>query len=432
MSPDADVLVLGAGVAGLSTARYVAQAGRSVVVLDARDRTGGRVHYGSFEGAACSIEYGGAWISSRYHPRVMTEVQRHGLELVVEPDFSWLWALDQPAYQPGFPISGDELYELERAFADVIFAARRIDRVVRRDRQGGLTDLDVPFKTWVEGLQLSPRVEKFLFMSASIGTGASEADFSALSVLSLVAGMDCSALGYVGACSEKFVGGTASLVNALAATPGVELRLEQVVHRVVQGDDGVEVHTSDGIVTAREVVVALPVNCWEDVTFDPPLTAPKQDIARRRNPNRMVKLYLLVDEDPGDVFTLGRETDLLCVATQYRTSRGVVLVGFASPPSEFRPDARGDVERALAQVLPNARLLDYSWHDWNADPFSKGAWMIYPPGHLAEHSTAIAAAEGRLSFAGADIATTWIGWMEGALETSERAADEVLQRLNSA
>jgi len=298
-----------------------------------------------------------------------------------------------------------------------------------RDQQGGFDDLDVSFEAWVKALGLSPRVEKFLFMGASIGTGASEAEFSALSVLSLVAGMDCSVMGYIAACSEKFAGGTASLLNELAGTPGMAIRLDQPVRRVVQGLDAVEVHTAEGVLTSREVVVALPVNCWEDITFDPPLTAAKRELALHKNVNRMVKLYLLVDEDPGNIFTLGHEADLLCVTTQYRTERGVVLVGFVTPPTTFQPDSREAVERALAQMLPNARLLDYSWHDWNADPYSKGAWMVYPPGHLAQHASAIAAGEGRLSFAGADLASTWIGWMEGALETSERAADEVLKRL---
>ena len=431
MTPDADVIVLGAGVAGLSAARNITAAGHSVLVLDARSRTGGRVHYGAFEAAAHAVEYGGAWVSSRFHPHVMAEVRRYGLKLIVEPDFSWLWALDESMYAPGFPLTGNELYDLERGFADIIFAARRIDRAVRRDQQADLADLDVPFESWIKMLGLSPRVEKFLFMAASIGTGAREAEFSALSVLSLVAGMDCSALGYISACSERFVDGTASLIDALASTPGIEVRLDQVVHHVVQDDDKVEVHTRDCALTARQVVVTLPVNCWSDVTFDPPLNEAKQKLARRRHPNQMLKLYLLADKDPGDIFTLGRETDLLCVATQYRTERGVVLVAFASPPSTFQPHSREDVERAFAQVLPHARLLDYAWHDWNADPFSRGAWMVYPPGHLAQEATAIAAHEGRLSFAGSDIATTWIGWMEGALETAERAAEEVLRRLDS-
>lgn len=431
MNHDVDVVVLGAGVAGLSAARDLADSGLSVMILEARERIGGRVHYDAFEAAGRSVELGGAWISSRFHPLVMTEVERYGLQLAVEPDFSWLWALDQSSYQPGFPLDTDELYDLERALADVIFAARRIDRVVRRDEQGDLSDLDVPFGTWVKGLGLSPRVEKFLYMSASIGTGADETDFSALSVLSLVAGMDCSALGYIGACSEKFAGGTAALVQALASTAGVDLRLGQQVSRIVQHADGVQVHTLDAVVSARQAVVALPVNCWDDIEFEPALNPAKRAIAGEGHPNRMVKLHLLVDEDPGDIFTLGRETDLLCVATQYRTDRGVVLVGFASPPSDFQPHSRSDVERVLAQVLPKATLIDYTWHDWNLDPYAKGAWMVYPPGHLADHASAIAAPEGRLSFAGADIATTWIGWMEGALETSERAVAEVQARLQT-
>lgn len=427
--PEHDVVVVGAGITGLAVARDISDAGRSVLVLEARERQGGRLDYREFPAAGRSVEMGGAWVSTRFHPYVVREMERYGLEVVHEPDFSWLWSLDTDTYAPGFPIEGDDLYDLERAWVDAVIAARRIEREQRRDEQGGLEDLDVSFEEWVSSLGLSPRVAKFLFMGASIGMGASERDYSTLSVISLLAGMDCSPLGYIAAAAEKFSGGTASLLAALAAAPGTTVQLGTAVMRVHQHDDHVELTTNRGTVRARQVVWTTPVNCWAHTEFVPALSPAKSRLAAQTHPNRMVKLHMLIDTDPGDIFTLGRETDLLCVATQYRTEAGTVLVGFASAPRTFRPDTREDVERALGQVLPDATLIDYVWHDWNADPWSRGTWMAYPPGHLATSASEIAATEGRVAFAGSDLATTWIGWMEGALESGARAAAETLAAL---
>jgi monoamine oxidase len=84
------------------------------------------------------------------------------------------------------------------------------------------------------------------------------------------------------------------------------------------------------------------------------------------------------------------------------------------------------VERAVHQFLPDTDVLGTAAHDWNSDPFSRGGWPAYPPRTLSRVASGLQRPEGRLSFATADIATRWIGWLDGALESGARAAGEAL------
>ena len=81
-----DVIVIGAGFAGLTAARDQRDAGRSVLVLEARDRIGGRTHYNYLEGLDQKVEFGGTWVVPQYQPHVAREVERYGLAYTTSPD----------------------------------------------------------------------------------------------------------------------------------------------------------------------------------------------------------------------------------------------------------------------------------------------------------------------------------------------------------
>ncbi|WP_111510099.1 flavin monoamine oxidase family protein [Mycobacterium kyogaense] len=423
----ADAIVVGGGIAGLVAARDLAASGRTVQVLEARPRLGGRTEYRTFPGTTRKVELGGTWVSSRNHPLVMDEVNRYGLSLVSEAEASFRWALTGAPFTPAFPIEGDDLYELERAWVDIAMASRRIDPTVRRDVQGGLEDLDVSLAQWVSQLKLPHPVEEFIFMMASLGMGADESEWSALDAFSLLAGMGNSPYGWLAVASQKFADGTASLVDGLAATESVVIHLDTPVHKIESFVDSVEVQTSRGSMRASDVVFATPVNTWHDVDFGPTLFGAKRALAEQGHQGRMVKFWILVDDAPDGFFGLGRGTDLLCLNTQYRVPEGVIMVAFASPPSTFRPVDRTAVATALRQVLPEATLIDYVAHDWKEDPWSQGSWIGYPPGYLSASASEISAPVGRIAFANADLATTWIGWIEGALESGRAAARSIME-----
>ena len=153
---DPDVVVVGGGIAGLIAARDLREAGRSVVVLEARDRLGGRTWYRELPGAGAKVEYGGTWFWSDLHTALAEEIGRYDVRVRPEmPASSLVWLAD------GRLRSGPGVLEdIRRALEpfEPIFdaAASRIHAAWDGDRTV-LADLDVPAATWIRGLGLHER-----------------------------------------------------------------------------------------------------------------------------------------------------------------------------------------------------------------------------------------------------------------------------------
>jgi monoamine oxidase len=120
------------------------------------------------------------------------------------------------------------------------------------------------------------------------------------------------------------------------------------------------------------------------------------------------------------------------VSTEYVLPEGQLLVGFGTGPELLDVTSRDDIRRAVQRFAPDARIVATDAHDWNADEFSQGTWMSYRPGQLTRFHSAFQETEGRLAFAGSDLALGWAGWMDGAVETGVRAAAQVEKMLTTA
>mgnify|MGYP003790203249 CR=1 FL=1 len=131
-----DVIVVGGGLSGVRAARDLGDQGRSVLLLEAQDRLGGRVWTRPFKGREEPIELGGTWVAPKFHPFVAEEIERYDLRLIVshggESDTRWSFG---GQVRSSFPVEGDDLFELERVLFRIIQASHRIDMDVPRDQQ---------------------------------------------------------------------------------------------------------------------------------------------------------------------------------------------------------------------------------------------------------------------------------------------------------
>jgi len=421
-----DVIVVGGGFAGLRAARDLNDAGREVLLLEGRDRLGGRTLMQTFPGTAKQVELGAAWVAPKHHRYVAQEMERYGLTLAEPADeASFHWRFDGVVSR-AFPLVGDELYELERALYRIVDASHRIDTDVPRD-EGDLAALDVSVEEFLRGLQLSPRTYDFLAGFGSLGSGARPSEWSAITALSLIAAFNCSAYAWFAAVTDKLAGGTASVIDALVDDARPDVRLSTPVERIEQREGEVVVFAAGGATfAAGAVVVAVPINVWRDIEFVPELSEAKATLRREGHPNRMGKLWALVEDAPAGAMGFGPGADLLFLAHQHELDGASLMVGFSAPPSTLDVTDRAAVERAVRQYFPDASVRASVAHDWNADRFSNGGWQTYRPGHATRYMSGLQVPEGRVCFAGADTATRWIGWLDGALETGARAAGQVL------
>jgi hypothetical protein len=125
-------------------------------------------------------------------------------------------------------------------------------------------------------------------------------------------------------------------------------------------------------------------------------------------------------------FGAGMGEGLDWVSTEYVLPEGSLVNCFAPSRADFDSTSVGDVQRAIRVYAPEAEVLAVDSHDWNADPYSNGSWMAYRPGWLTRHVDAMREPEGRVIFAGSDIALGFsAGWIDGAIQSGIAAAAEV-------
>jgi monoamine oxidase len=428
---DYEAIVIGGGFGGLTAARDLHDAGRSVLVLEGRDRLGGRTWYKDFPGTGKSIEYGGTWVAPRWQPHIKAELQRYSAPLIESPMPSEFgWSLGGEMSRSPNPIPLEEWLGFEQAIRAIDNAASRIRFGEEPLDQRGLEDLDVPFDSWLRGLDLQPKTRDFLMAWAGFYFGAPSSEVSGLNILSWVAGFENSAIAWYVAVSEKLAHGTESLIKALAEDSGADVRLSAPVAAVASNDDSVTVTTRDGQqYTAGAAVVTTPINTWHDLSITPSLNGAKTAMASERMAGHSTKIWALVRNVGGNFYGVGGDTKIKWLATEYSMPEGDLLVGFGNSPEQLDVNDSAAVTAAVHEFLPDAEVVSTDAHDWNQDEFSQGTWMAYRPGQVMRHASGLQRPEGRLTFAGSDLASGWVGWIDGAVESGHRAARTAIETL---
>lgn len=423
-----DVLVIGAGFAGLTAARDLAKSGRRVLIVEARNRIGGRTWYRPFADTGFSIELGGNWVDPEGNAALMAEVERYGVRLSESPHPEHhVSLLDGALSDAACPITGDDELALEKVVQEVRTQVGRIDSALPLDQQN-VADLDVPLDSYLDGFELSVTLRKLMGAWIRENTGCHESQISALHLMSWIPdlGNDVLALGHTP--SHRFAAGTIDLLQRILDDSGAELRLSTPVEAVTQSAAQVEVRTHTGeVLRARGAVIALPLNCLTDVTFTPALSAGKAAGAAIGQSGAAKKLWALVTDLPPKLLGIGEQAEPIDVFfTDFPAAEtglgGDLVVGFSTQERPLDILDRDDMEAAIRRYLPEANVLAVDGHDWLADPYAKGTWCAAPAGLLSKYATALEATEGRLVFAGSDIAHAFRGWMEGAVITGATAA----------
>ncbi|WP_275415937.1 flavin monoamine oxidase family protein [Actinoplanes couchii] len=386
-----DVIVVGAGLAGLVAARDLRAAGLSVRVLEARSRVGGRAWTVPLPGTGSAVDLGAEWLDPQRHTALAGELDRYDLTTTAPPRGPHRW------YLPSAPDDPTEKAVLAATLERLETDAARID-FDRPDWHHCAPDLDVPFGTYLRDFCPSERVRSLILAWSFVLMGGDENEYSALHLLHEIAGFGSTKAAF-GASEHRIDGGADTLAKAIAADLDPVLRLGQPVVSITAPRGGCTVMTADGTPhRARAVIVAVPLNCFDRIDG---LSGPG------RHAGRAVKVWHRAD---GVVDGEGTTGWPVLVET-YATAEGVAVVHLDGL----------DPADVLTEHYPAAVLSEDCWNDWVADPYAKGSWCAARPGQLdALHD--LANRSGPLFFAGGDVSRRWMGWMDGAITSGADTA----------
>jgi monoamine oxidase len=421
-----DAVVIGAGFAGLVAARDLIEAGHKVVVLEARNRPGGRTYSSTFPGTDVVIDLGAEWFDPARHHFMAAEVTRYGAKFVeADKGGASRWFLDgrhSDGDEPDGLIDMDELEEvLNRLRADiapVVFA--------EGFTQTNTTALDIPFSEYLAKLNAPPAIADLLRAQSYTLTGALPSEFSALVYLREIAGFDHNPDYSFFASLARVDIGSGGLAERVAADISDHIRLGEPVTSVTESSGGVEVTTATGKhFSARQVVLAAPLNTLGDIEFTPDLPPALAQLVNEGHTGRCVKVWSKLAGSK-HVFAMGWPGIVECTVkgtVSEPDGERAIMASFGLAPDLAidRPDL---LQAGLDDLKLEATVEEVYGHDWIGDPFSKGTWLALRPGQPPTHGR-VESHWGAIHLAGADFAGVWSGWVDGAIESGRDAARAV-------
>ncbi|WP_339671458.1 NAD(P)/FAD-dependent oxidoreductase [Dasania marina] len=422
-----DVIVIGAGFAGVTAARELKRFGYNVVVLEARDRIGGRVWTSELEGH--KVELGATWIHW-YQPYIWAEFVRSQLTLHEDPLLPpiTVWVEREPQ-ELEFTRFREILVDIWSRFAGDTELGHLMERPYDFENLADRCTLDEKsIQDVIDELHLSPIEEAVFSAEISVQSNAIPSDVSYLSQLRWwsASGWD---FGLMVDCLARYKPdkGNSALIEHMALRAKLDIRLESPVSHVDQEGGQVVVMTRDErIFRADRVVCALPMNCIKNVEFTPSLAEAKLTLSRQEHAGKGIKvLFTTEGESEGHTVVAppGSKLNLLNPIREEGNTR--VYVGFGTNGKAFDPENLDEVNQVLADLHPDLKATATTGHNWNDDEYSLGTWHMPRPGQNVGVDRAFAEPEGKVHFAGDYLAKGWVGFMDGAIESGFLVADEV-------
>jgi monoamine oxidase len=444
----ADVVIVGAGVAGLTAARLLRRRGVNLMVLEARDRVGGRTLSQRVGGEV--LDLGGQWIGPT-QDRLAALAKELGVQTFPQHHqgkklFSWQGKIR--------PFSGDVPWLSTLAMLELLWMQRKLGSLAQSIPPEA--PWDAPRALELDGLTLESWKLKNLrtrgarvfvdIVSRAVFTSEPR-DLSFLYFLSYLRwgqGLDRLISIPNGAQQDRFVGGAQQISEKMAAELGDRVRLNAPVLAIEQGGPAVLVRTPGETFETIFVIVALPPLLAGRIQYNPALPAARDQLSARMPMGSVIK-YIALYERPfwrkagfsGEAFS---DTGVTVTTFDDSSPDGSrpALVSFSDGDVARVWSTRSADERKKAVLAEFVRFfgpqaanpVEFVEKNWCDDPWSRGCYVgVMAPGTMTALGRALRAPCGRIHWAGTETATKWMGYIDGAIESGERVAEEIFTRL---
>lgn len=442
-----DVIVIGAGLAGLTAARELTRGGFDTVVLEGRDRVGGRTNSAMLAGIPVDL---GASFVGPTQDAVLKLAADLGCDTT--PTFNdganlIRWRGTVKSYHGTIPTLGliglVDIGRIQWQFARI---ARTVS-VAEPWTAPRAAKLDaISLGGWLRSIGATASSRDLMAIMSRVTWGAEPDEVSMLHAVRYVnaaGGLDRMLDVVDGAQQDHFPGGSHQIAATMAAELGDRVRLGAIVTRIEWSDDAVAVMSSAGVVEARRAIVAIPPAHRLDVDIAPAPPIEYQQLAQRWPQGALSKAYAayprpfwrekglsgqsLSDEGPVFItFDVGPET-----------GGPGVLLGFvdarefdALTPQQRRASALAGFTAIFGEQA--AEPIDYLDQCWGAEAFAPGGpTAAVPPGSWTQFGPLLRNPVGPLHWAGTETADEWTGFMDGAVRSGQRAAAEVAGSLRN-
>lgn len=416
-------VIIGSGLAGLSAAFKLKNAGWDVTILEARNRTGGRVFSHTFKDTNLICELGAEWVGES-HERLHAfcgdfkiPLQKHQFEdrlmqngKVSQPR---TWGFSDSAKQGLAKLIAEyaKLTPLQKGVLDKLDWWTQLERI-------GFSRDDLIIRDLMDSTDFGESIR-------SVSAFAALAEYAESSPKNEM--------------DYKMTGGNSRLVQEFTNRIGAEnIRLGKQVSEINQKAGIITVISGAETFKADACICTVPVPSLRKIKFTPPLPAAQADAAETLSYARIIKNSVLFDERfwKDDNFSMVTDTTshYYFHSTQNQPGKQGILTAYAIGDKADVLASQDDTRR---QIIVARDLIDLSWsapnlargiasYAWQRDEFTKGAYALYRPGQWFGIRPLLARPHGKVLFAGEHVAD-WQGFMEGAIETGEAAAASLLR-----
>jgi monoamine oxidase len=444
---DVDYCVVGAGFAGLTAALRLRQAGRSVALLEARDRVGGRTFTVTRDDGAW-IDRGGAWVGPG-QDRIYALMNEFGVPAYKQHhDGDAMMVVDGKKHRYGGTIPwtmspwavtnlGIGLTVAEEMCKEVPHEAPwEAKKAHEWDR--------ISLGEWIEKNTLSKQARQMLDMALAGTYTSAGSETSLLWMLHQMGsggGPGFVIGGKGGAQDARPVGGMGAIYRPIAAELGDALHLSRPVQQIAQDADGVTVSADGLTIRARRVVVAIPLAVAGSIVYEPLLPVDRALLHQRMPSGAVIKISVIYDEpfwradgfsgqsaapDSPATLTIDACTDtgnpgIMCIITEGPAARRLTKLDDA----ERKEILIGELVDRFGDKAKTP--LEFHLQNWTIERYSGGGMIGHAPtGVLTEFGYSLRPPCGRVHWAGTESSAIMCGWIDGAVRSGERAAAEVL------